>query len=214
MKQSKYVSIEELVCVIKDISNDIIICGHKNSDYDSMCSSLALAISLKQLKKNVKVYIEPESINKVEYFNCNELLCDNIDLSDYTFIALDLNRVSRLPDNMEKCYKNANLTINIDHHNENTTNADFILSNCEISSTCEIIYNLLKKMKININKKISELIFTGIVSDTNLFSNTTSSKTFLIVSNLLKKKIDNEFLIKKFYLEKSQEELKIIAYKI
>ncbi len=206
--------IGEIVSIINEISNDVIICGHKNADYDSMCSSLALGYCLKQLKKNVKVYIEPESVSKIAYFDCDNLLCDSINSNDYTFIALDLNRVSRLPENMEEYYKKAKCTINIDHHNGNLTNATFVLSNPSISSTCEIIYEIIKKMKIQIDKKLAEIIFTGIVSDTELFVNNTSSKTFLVVSRLLKYEIDSEYIINKFYLEKTKEELEIIAYMI
>ena len=206
------VDIKKIIDIINDISNDVIICGHKNADYDSMCSSLALGYYLKQLNKSVMVYIEPESIYKIKYFHCDYLLCNDIKTNDYTFIAVDLNRTSRLPSNMEKYYDKATFTINIDHHNGNTTNANAILSIPDISSTCEIIYDLLKKMKFNLNRLISELIFTGIVSDTNLFTNNTTSQTHIIVSELLKKKVDSEYIINKFYLEKTQDELEIISY--
>lgn len=202
----------ELVSVIKNISNDIVICGHKNADYDSMCSSLALAKILKKLNKNVKVYIEPNSVHKVDYFKCSDLLCDYIEFNDYTFIALDMNNILRLPEGIEKYYNNASLKINIDHHNGNTTNADYILSNPNKSSTCEMIYDLIKLLEIDLDKDISELLFTGIVSDTNLFSTGVSDKTFLAVSNLMSKRINNEFIVKKFYLEKTKEELEIISY--
>ena len=205
-------STKNLSTILKEIPNDIIIAGHKDADYDSMCSSLALALALKQLNKNVKVYIEPESVNMVEYFNCNDLLCDNFNNKNYTFIALDLNVPSRLPIGVQDIYSNAQTKINIDHHDGNDMNADYTLSINNISSTCEIIYNIIKNFKIDINKLISELIFTGIVSDTKLFSNRTTSKTFYIVSQLLKKKIDNKYLITKFYSEKTEEELKTISY--
>lgn len=208
------VSINKMTNIIKNITNDVIICGHKNADYDSMCSSLALGYCLKKLNKNVKVYIEPESIQKIKDFNCDFVTSESIDMSNYTFIAVDLNRTSRLPSTMEKYYNDAMFTINIDHHNGNTTNADATLSISDISSTCEIIYNLLKKIKFNLDKLVSELIFTGIISDTNLFSIHTSYKTYNIASNLSKNGINNEYIISKYYLERTQDELEIIAYMI
>lgn len=205
-------NIQNIVKVLKEIPEEIIISGHKNADLDSMCSSLALAYILKKIGKNVKVFIEHESIKKIEYFNLNDLLYDNVESKKYTFIALDLNRASRLPSSIENYYLKANYKINIDHHNGNDTNADFILSNFNISSTCEIIYDIITEMNIALDKKVSELLFTGIISDTNLFSNNASSKTFFIVSNLMKNDIDSEYLIKKFYLEKTKDEMDIIAY--
>lgn len=212
MKNILLNNIEEISKILMNLTNDIIISGHKNADYDSMCSSLALAYSLKKLNKNVKVYIESESVNKIDYFGLNDLLCNQFNSNNYTFIALDTNRISRLPSDVEGYYKNAKYKINIDHHNGNTTNADYILSDGDIGSTCEIIYNIINKMNIKIDKKLSELIFTGIISDTNLFSNNASSNTFLIVSELLKNNIDNELLVKKFYLEKTKDEMDIVMY--
>lgn len=212
MKLSNKEEINTIVSVINQLSNDIVICGHKNADYDSMCSSLALCYGLRKLGKKSKVYIEIENLEKIKYFNCEELLCNSINLNNYTFIAMDLNRISRLPSNMERYYQNAKITINIDHHNGNTTNANYVLSNSNTSSTCEIVYNILKKLNIRIDKKISELIFAGIISDTNLFSNDVSYQTFQAVTNLMKYKINNEYIVQKFYLEKNTYEFEIISY--
>ena len=212
MSRDEKINIQKMADTLKELSNDIIISGHKNADFDSMCSSLALAYSLRNLKKNAKVFIEKDSITKIAYFNLNDLLCDSFESSNYTFIALDFNRTSRLPNDIEKYYSMADYKINIDHHNGNTTNANQILNLSNVSSTCEIIYEIVKKMNVKIDKKLSELIFTGIISDTNLFSNDVSSRTFSIVSNLLKNNINSDFLIEKFYLEKTKNEMDIIAY--
>lgn len=212
MSNDKRIDTHKIADIIANTSNDIIISGHKNADFDSICSSLALTYGLKGINKNVKVFIEPESIKKMTYFDLDNLLCDKFNSNDYTFIALDLNKISRLPNNMENCYLNANIKINIDHHNGNSTNADYILSDSNASSTCEIVYGIIKEMNIKLDKKLSELIFTGIVSDTDSFSNNVSSKIFSIVSKLLKYDINPEFLIKKFYLEKTKDEMDIIMY--
>ena len=212
MKKVIKTNVKNLANELKKLSGNIIIAGHKNADYDSLCSSLALAYSLKKLSKNVKVYIEPESIHKIDYFNLSDLLCSKIEVNDYTFIAMDLNRTSRLPDYIERYYNKANYRINIDHHNGNTTKAEIILSNQNTSSTCEIIYDIIKKLNIDFDKKLSELIFTGIISDTDLFLNNTSSKTFSIASKLLKNEVESKYLITKFYLEKTKNEMSIISY--
>lgn len=145
MIDEKKMDANKIASVMTNISNDIIISGHKNADFDAMCSSLALAYCLKKVNKNVKVFIEPESIKKIEYFDLNYFLCNEFYSKDYTFIALDLNRISRLPSIMEDCYLNANFKINVDHHNGNSTNADYILSDCNAGSTCEMVYDIIKK---------------------------------------------------------------------
>ena len=202
---------DNLIKSIYDINNQIIISGHKNPDYDSICSCLSLALSLSQLNKNIKIYIEEKDIEKVKIFNLDNLFSCDINYEDFSLIILDVNRISRLPDEINGLYKKAKIVINIDHHNGNDTNADIVLSNDKKSSTCELIYDLVSNMKIKLNKKIAELLYIGIVSDTNSFSNSCTPETFLTVSKLLKKNIDSTYLTNKFYLEKSNNELLVIS---
>lgn len=194
--------IENIVEVLKNIDNEVYVVGHKNADMDSLCSSLALTYLLKKLGKSAKALVEKKDIDKLKYFNFDENITSIISSSDYTIILVDANRISRLNSCFEEYYKNAKVTINIDHHNGNDTNADYILSVEDISSTCEIIYNLCEEMKIEIDKLMAEFLFVGIISDTDLFYNRTNQKTLSIASSLVSKKIDNKYLIHEFYLKK------------
>lgn len=202
---------KNLIEYMDNLKNDIIITGHKKADYDSMCSSLALALILKKIGKKVKVYIEKSSIDKINYFNLNDLLINDFNIKNFSLIILDLNRISRLPDEVLKNYNNATNVINIDHHNGNSTNADFVYSDEHISSTSEIIYNLAKSLNIVMDKNIAELLYTGIVSDTNSFSNSCTKDTFHIVGDLLSFNINSNYLTNKFYLEKTSSELEVIS---
>lgn len=201
-----------IIKVLRETDKNIVISGHKNADYDSLCSSIALALILEKLKKRVHVYIEPEKINNIKYFNCDRFLCSKVDFDNFLFIAVDLNKFSRLPDYLLTKVSKADLILNIDHHNGNETNSDVVVSKSQKSSTCEIIYDMLVEMKLKFSKDIAELLFVGIISDTNLFSSYATSKIFTIVSNLIRKGIDAKFLINKFYIEKTEKELKIISY--
>lgn len=204
----------EIVDVLKKINNNIYISGHKKADCDSLFSSLALALLLNDMGKTCKVYIEKEDIDKVEYFQCNDIIVDDIVDDNFTFILLDLNKIERLPDKMIYAFQKATTTINIDHHIKNNTKSKFVYSFEEKSSTCEIIYDIASELQVKISSKIAELLFTGIVSDTNMLVNNADYNTFLILSHLLKKNIDKDFLINKYVIEKTEEEMKIIAYMI
>ena len=46
MSRDEIKNIQKVADILKGLSNDIIISGHKNADFDSVCSSLALAYSL------------------------------------------------------------------------------------------------------------------------------------------------------------------------
>ena len=64
----------------------------------------------------------------------------------------------------------------------------FKISYSEISSTCEIVYNIIKYLDPNlINEKISTCLYTGIMTDTGSFRySSTTFKTHKIISKLIK----------------------------
>ncbi len=107
----------------------------------------------------------------------------------YIFIALDLNDFSRL--DCPQIFLNATYTINIDHHQGNTTNANFVMSCSAPSSTCEIMYRLIEKMdKSLLTLENCENLYCGILTDTNSFSRRLSNRTLEIVQNLVNQGVD------------------------
>ncbi len=70
--------------------------------------------------------------------------------------------------------------INIDHHTKPTDciNANLSIIDENISSTCEMITELLYENEININENIATLLLGGIILDTNYFKSHTNAKTF------------------------------------
>lgn len=110
--------------------------------------------------------------------------------NDYIFIALDLNDLSMF-DNHQDEFLNATLTLNIDHHQANTTNANFIFSNDKASSTCEILFELIEKTdKSLLTLDTCENLYCGILTDTNCFSRRITNKTFIIAQQLINLGVD------------------------
>lgn len=52
------------------------------------------------------------------------------------------------------------------------------------------------------------------MSDTNLLTINATYETYSIMSDLIKNKINKEFLLNKYILSKSEDEMKIISYMI
>lgn len=201
----------ELIKKLKSINNQIYLAGHKNPDLDSLCSTLALGLILKSINKQVKVYIKEENQKEIEYFNCNSIITNNISKENFTLIALDLNTKDRLEQEILKNLNKANNTINIDHHQGNKTNFNIIITKENISSTSEIVYEIMKKLNIKETKTIKELLLTGIISDTEMLTKNTNKQTLQIIENLIYENTNKEYLINKFYLSKTENQLKIIS---
>lgn len=75
--------------------------------------------------------------------------------------------------------------INIDHHISNSMYGDVNLIDPAASSTCEVLYNLFKKIDIPINSRIATMLFLGIFTDTNNFSNSATTPQALFAASEL-----------------------------
>lgn len=203
---------KKLKQVIDELPNgqDIILGGHKNTDYDSIGSGFSLAIFLNKIGKKAYFLLEEKDYSKLEWFGNYKYIIKEYDINKkYNFILVDSNCKSRLGI-FEKYFDNANITINIDHHEENKEESDYIFKDESVSATCEIVYNLIKLYN-NIDKEIATLLYAGIATDTNCFYKRLNSNTMKIASELLEYNIDNVNIIKNTYKNISLEESKILS---
>lgn len=166
-------------------SQNVSIYIHINVDCDAMGSSLALKEALEQLGKHVDVYVNSNMPANFTFYGDLEFLnkktCDKYD----TAICLDMANESRLGKYKYTYRKGVKQTICIDHHylaNEKFCKVNYIR---QASSTAEILFEILKELKINFTSSICRNLISGIITDTGRFSHSTTSKTFYVVSKLL-----------------------------
>lgn len=206
---NSYEDIKKILFNIPD-TKPIIIAGHQNADLDSIGSCLALAHFLKLLnKKDITVLISDKDMPKIEWFKNHNFIRNHIEKNNYVFITLDLNRKDRLGE-FECYFEKADLTINIDHHEKNKNEADYILVDTEISSTSEMLYNLFSCFDLKINYEIASLLYAGILTDTSCFSQRLTPNTFSITSHLLEYNINYTEITKKTFLERSMPEIEAL----
>ena len=101
----------------------------------------------------------------------------------------------------------------IDHHKNPRKFADLEFSYSEISSTCEIVYNIIQHLDpLLINKKISTCLYTGIMTDTGSFKYpSTTFKTHKIISKLIENGAEGSKIYEKIYDEFSLDKLKLLS---
>lgn len=204
--------IQQLKNILSNLDNSpIYIAGHIKPDQDSICSSLALALLLISIGKKAYVLLEDKDKDIIEWKGDYSLIINTINQTDYNFIALDLNEKKRLG-NYQKYFDDAKFTINIDHHQDNKNEANFVYSDTKMSSTCEMIYNIIYSFgKEYLHKEICEYLYSGMMNDTNCFSRRLSSKTLSIAQNLINKDINYTEIIKKTYSSRTMYEFKALA---
>ena len=164
----------------------VLITSHENPDPDAVGSLLCINLILKKIGVNTFLYlrdIPPGSLNFLpHFFEIKNEIPENSEFD--TLIALDYSDYVRLkiPENIS--FKKM---ITIDHHLGNQK-GEIKIVDIKASSTCEIIYWLMKKEDIEINKEMALCLLSGIVADTGGFSHvSTSSATLKAASDLLSK---------------------------
>lgn len=187
-------------------SKNIYIVSHVQPDGDNIGSILALWMALRNIKE--KVYIL-----KSDDIPSDFLFLPNIDMiHDYNndeeidlLITLDASDEGRLGQNKTLLNK-AKVVINIDHHISNNNFGHINIIDSNASATGELVYKLISKMNIPIDKDIASCIYTAISSDTGSFMyDNTSEETHKIAAELLKVGIDKSSININLYQNRSME---------
>ena len=196
MYMEKVFDKEKIEGLRKLLSNpsDIVILVHSSPDGDAMGSSCSLGLYL--LKKGHKIDILcpddfPEylgwipGMEFVHVFDKEETYCkDKIEKAQIIFM-LDHNNFPR-QGGMEELIKTSKLPkVMIDHHPNPTSDVDFLFSTINVTSTSELIYELISVLGDNslIDKDIATGIYVGINTDTGGLSyNSSFPLTYRIVA--------------------------------
>lgn len=167
-------------------AENIAIYSHINTDCDAMGSSLALKEALVSLGKKVDIFTHSEFPATFEFYGdlsfVNKKTCEKYDL----VVCLDVANESRLGKYKYTYRKGVKNTLAIDHHhlsNENFCKVNYVK---EASSTSEILFEIINKLKIRFNKYMCKCLLSGILTDTGKLSHSVSEKTFTIVGRLLR----------------------------
>ncbi len=177
----------------------VLIASHENPDPDAVGSLLCANLILKKMAVNAFLYL-PDMPSGSLNFLPNFFEIKNEIPKDSSFdilLALDYSDYARLriPENLSFQKK-----ITIDHHRGNQK-SEIKIIDLEASSTCEIIYWLMKKEGIEIDKEMALCLLSGIVADTGGFSHiSTSSNTLKATSDLLSKGISLSRISKHIFL--------------
>lgn len=192
--------------------NSVAIAGHIRPDGDCVGSCLAVYNYVKTYYPNIDVKVFLEPIPKIFYFLQGAMdikEAGSVEQQFDLFIVLDCGDASRLGDAVSY-FENAKRTICIDHHVSNQAFADDNLIVPPASSTCELVYGVMKEE--NITKEIAECIYTGMVHDTGVFQySCTARSTMEIAGKLMEKDINYSEIIDKTFYEKTYEQNRVMG---
>lgn len=191
-----------------------LIAAHHNPDADAIASCLAMALLLKMLGKKVIVANEDDVPTWLKFLPQSNMIKKASTVKPMAYdvaIVLDCGDKARIG-GVEKLLCKEKPLINIDHHVTNDRFGQVNLIVPKASSTCEIVYDLIKVFKVDINKSLATLLYAGIMTDTGSFRyENTSARVHDICAHLMSFGLHAQELYERLYVGMPVADMKLFA---
>ena len=199
--------------ILKDCKS-VCLLTHINPDADALCSAVVLRSFIMSYFKIPKVDIFAEcSILPNNYMDILGKIKINKEPSVYqTAIMLDSPNLERLGI-YKALFLKAKTKIVIDHHSTNNLDGEInIVEN--VSSTCEIIYSILKSFKYNISPENQGKLYAGIITDTNNFTVGNITPLSFKIAGEFSNNINRENIYNHFLANNSLKNMQLLSLAI
>ncbi len=205
------------------VPRDITLIAHRNPDGDALGSALGLKLYLEKKGHFVKVVMPSESPNVFSYlprfydiivFDLqHDIAREALTKTDCIF-CLDFNGLDRV-DKLGVTIQNSQAKkVMIDHHIDPEPFVDFLFSDSEASSTCEMVYDLIENLGDTdlIDEEIGRCLFTGLITDTGSFKYNTRPNTYKIAAKLKMVGVDDYTLNDTIHNSLKAKHLRLIGH--
>ena len=213
-------------------AKEIVITAHIHPDGDAAGSTNALLGYLRSRGKDNARIVYPEPLADTISFiaagtDCRMLLdpltspeesMSAIAGADLIF-CLDCNSFARTGPLEDAMRSSSARKVLIDHHLAPDSGAfDLVFSTPEVSSACELLYNVLLALPdvggdvSRFPKPSAEALMAGMTTDTNNFSNSVYPSTFAMASGLLGAGVDRDGILQKLFNEYRENRLRMMGW--
>lgn len=190
-----------------DKANTIAISAHINPDGDALGSALGLRKSLELYGKKAEVIKISQVDDYLKFLPQLENYKEPSEKEYDLFIIVDCSEFDRIDKAIEICKRSKEVLV-IDHHEGGSIKTDLNIIHSDSPASCELVYEIIKRLNLPIDKEIATLLYAGLVTDTNrfLYSNI-SELTFYTAADLYKIGADFEMIYKNLYQNKEISKL-------
>jgi bifunctional oligoribonuclease and PAP phosphatase NrnA len=191
-----------------------LLVTHENPDGDALGSLLATKLALDSLGKDSEMYLYGEAPLPKEYGfmplgGVRREVPD--DAGERVLVALDCaneSRIGPVPELLEQ----APLTLDIDHHHDNSRFGDINLVVGDASSTGEVLRDVFSKLDVVLTPEIAEALYIAVVTDTGRFQYTnTTPKALRLAAELVEAGADVHRVFQGVYESVEFAKLKLLA---
>ena len=190
-----------------------LVVTHENPDGDALGSLLAATIALRSLGKDVVMYLAAGAPLPHEYgfMPLEELVREPpVDAAERVLLAVDCASEQRIGD--PEAVARAPLSLDIDHHHDNTRFGNVNLVVPDASSTGEVLRDVFAALDIALTPELAEPLYIALVTDTGRFqySNTTP-KALRLAAELVEAGADIHAVFQQVYETVEFAKLKLLA---
>ena len=200
----------------------VALLTHQSPDGDAMGSSLAMYHYIRSLGKDAQVIVPnafPDFLawlpgaDIVWFYDSQSTLADSYLEKADLVICTDFNAPSRIGALGDKMLTLACPKLMIDHHLHPSDFADFIVSEPEASSTCELVYEVLSTLGAQLSTQIATCLYTGLMTDTGNFSyNSNRPQIYNIISQLVAAGANKDEIYNAVFNQYSVDRMKMVGY--
>ncbi|MCX5780783.1 MAG: DHH family phosphoesterase [Firmicutes bacterium] len=194
--------------------DDFLLVGHSIPDGDCIGSLLGMYLGLVSLGKKVKVLLQEPVPVIYRYLAGSEVVVrpEQLVQSIRNVIFLDCSDVERTGDKVAGLFNGSQFAINIDHHHSNTCFGQLNYVDAHAASTAELVFQVLRKLQVNIDTDIAKALYVGLLQDTGGFQHSsTTGDTLRTAAELLDKGVDLDQVKLNLFESKSRAEVMLLS---
>src|ERR671939_808383 len=190
-----------------------VLTTHENPDGDALGSLLAAKLAFDQLEKDSVMVLHGDAPLPGEYSfmplaELRRRWPD--DVSERVLLALDCANESRIAD--PEVLGRVPLTIDLDHHHDNSRFGDVNLVVPDASSTGEVLRDLFRELDVELTPAIAEPLYIALVTDTGRFQYTnTTPKALRLAAELVEAGANVHRIFQGVYESVQFAKLKLLA---
>src|SRR5919202_3018844 len=186
---------------------------HENPDGDALGSLLATKLAFDQIGKDtvMVLYGDAPLPGEYQFMPLAELRRRwPDDVSERVLVALDCANESRIAD--PEILGRVPLSLDVDHHHDNTRFGQVNLIVSSASSTGEVLRDVFRELGVELTPEIAEALYIAIVTDTGRFQYTnTTPKSLRLAAELVESGADVHRVFQGVYENVDFAKLKLLA---
>jgi phosphoesterase RecJ-like protein len=189
-----------------------VVISHARPDGDALGCTLAMALCLRQLGKDVTAWNEDGVLEKFRYLPSSELITQPPaePRSFEVAIVLD-NAVENRAGTARTAIAHADVWINIDHHHTNSRYGDLAYVDSTAPAAGQVLYELFRQCDLPLTYEMADNLFVAISTDTGSFQYpSTTARTYEIAADLIRLGVNVGNLSQKMYESYPRRRLELL----